>query len=157
MPMGVVRFHRASLGVDPGEADFVWGTVALSDNNRCFACGRENPIGLKLEFREEGDEYVAEFVPREEHQGYVGITHGGIVATLLDEAMAKMAWAKGLNAVTARLAVTYKQPARIGERLTVRGRIQTTRGRHCTCSAALTGQESGLIAEAEGTLLIIQE
>ena len=36
---------------------------------RCFACGPNNPIGLRLEFRSEGEEYGTEFRPDERHQG----------------------------------------------------------------------------------------
>jgi uncharacterized protein (TIGR00369 family) len=130
------------------------GPVSLLDNNRCFACGKENPIGLRLEFREEGDGYVAEFTPKEEHQGYAQITHGGIVATLLDEAMARFAWVRGLNAVTARIAINYRRPARVGERLTVRGRIDERNRKLCKCSAEVTGEDGVLIADAEATLVI---
>ncbi len=43
----------------------------------CFLCGRENPIGLKLAFFDDGeDRVVAEFTPREEHQGYPGRSMG---------------------------------------------------------------------------------
>jgi uncharacterized protein (TIGR00369 family) len=130
--------------------------VSLRDNNRCFACGKANPIGLKLDFRQEGDSYVADFTPQEAHQGYAGITHGGIVATLLDEAMAKLAWASGLNAVTARLSVNYKKPAPVGEKMTVRGRIRERNRRLCKCSAELVGEDGDVIADAESTLVITE-
>ena len=52
----------------------------------CFACGIENPIGLKLKFYTDGeDRCIAHFHPRPAHQGYPGQVHGGLVSTLLDE------------------------------------------------------------------------
>jgi uncharacterized protein (TIGR00369 family) len=131
-------------------------TLSASGNG-CFACGKTNPIGLKLEFREEGDDYVADWTPGIEHQGYDGIVHGGIVATVLDEAMAKFAWETGLQAVTARLTVSYRKPARVGERMTVRGRMKENNGRTIECEAELVGETTGLIASAEATLMFVKE
>ncbi len=131
--------------------------MSLSDDNACFACGKKNPIGLKLDFREESGEYVADFTPSEEHQGYEGIVHGGIVATILDEAMAKFAWESGMSAVTARLNVTYKKPARVGEKMTVRGRVKEKKSRAWECQAELVGEQSGLIADAEATLMMVKK
>ncbi len=56
---------------------------ALGDNY-CFACGLDNPYGLKLDFRIEGDCYVARKTLAREYQSYTGVAHGVIVSTLLD-------------------------------------------------------------------------
>ena len=53
----------------------------------CFACGRNNPIGLHLDFKFDGDKYIAKKTVPREYQGYKDIVHGGIVTTMLDEAM----------------------------------------------------------------------
>ena len=58
-----------------------------TDYQRCFVCGQRNPYGLQLVFRLENNSIVAEFQPREEHQGFPGVIHGGIVAAVLDEAL----------------------------------------------------------------------
>ena len=92
-------------------------------NTWCFACGKNNPIGLKLKFREEDDTYSTTFTAQKEHQGYDGIVHGGIVSVLLDEVMAGYIYAKGANAVTARLEVRYHEPTPILEELTVSAQV----------------------------------
>ena len=51
--------------------------------NQCFACGQDNPIGLKLKFSWDGKTARAEFTPTELHQGWQGVLHGGIIYTLL--------------------------------------------------------------------------
>ena len=53
----------------------------------CFACGPKNPIGLHLEFQLADGKFRAHKALASEYQGYSGIVHGGIVTTLLDEAM----------------------------------------------------------------------
>ena len=61
--------------------------AAIDVYPRCFGCGQENPIGLRLSFDHDGDALVARFVPGEDHQGWPGIVHGGIIATLLYEVL----------------------------------------------------------------------
>lgn len=125
------------------------------DDGWCFACGENNPISLKLQFSKIDGDYVARFTPKKEHQGYKSITHGGIVATLLDEAMAKLAWAEGYSAVTAELSVRLKLPALTGEELTIAGRILSEDRRTLSCSAEAKNSEGKVVAEARARLMKI--
>ena len=63
----------------------------LEDDHYCFVCGEENPSGLHLKFSANKGKIQTEFIPRKIHQGYKNIVHGGIISTLLDEAMVKAA------------------------------------------------------------------
>ncbi len=102
---------------------------SLSYSDGCFACEMNNDCGIKLEFKVDGEEAAADFVLGERFQGWNGIAHGGIVATVLDEAMA---WALGLSeikAVTAEMNIRYKKPAPIGKKLRVVGRLLENKGR----------------------------
>src|SRR2546430_11187676 len=60
-----------------------------SSYQRCFVCGHRNPYGLHLFFRLDQNTIVADFQPREEHQGFPGVIHGGIVAAVLGEALGR--------------------------------------------------------------------
>lgn len=91
--------------------------------NNCFACGVDNPIGLKLKFDYTEDEAVTYFTVTNSFQGYPGIVHGGIIATLLDEAMAKIIIKKDLVAVTAELNVKYRKTIPLNEELKISGCI----------------------------------
>jgi uncharacterized protein (TIGR00369 family) len=122
--------------------------MKLGVDDMCFACGRGNPIGLKLDFAFEGEEYVTHFEVKPEHQGWTGIVHGGLLATLLDETMARLLWEKELNAITGRLNVRYHEPVKVGERLTVRARITKDRSRLIETEAKATDAEGILVAEA---------
>jgi acyl-coenzyme A thioesterase PaaI-like protein len=56
------------------------------NSRMCFLCGINNPIGLKLKFCTDGeDRCIARFRPGQEHQGYPGQLHGGIISALLDD------------------------------------------------------------------------
>lgn len=123
--------------------------------HRCFICGPDNPIGLRLRFYEEGAGVAAEFSPGDPHIGYEGVIHGGIIAAVLDDAMANIwAW-RGQPAVIARLNVRFRQPVRPGERLRVfaepvgarQSATQRARGR-------VTREDGALVAEGEGVVLV---
>ena len=95
----------------------------LEDDQYCFVCGMENPDGLRLTWHVEGLTARAQFVAPRKYQGWKGILHGGIIATLLDEAMTRLAWIVSGGALTAEMNVRYVAPAPIGELLIIRGEI----------------------------------
>ena len=128
-----------------------------TDYQRCFVCGQRNPFGLHLVFRLEEESIVADFQPREEHQGFPGVIHGGIVAALLDEALGRTSLL-GNNqewTMTGRLEVRYRHYVPYGPLLRVRARLGTERRRMMQASGVLTlaDDESVVLAEAQGTFL----
>ena len=122
--------------------------MKLGVDDMCFACGKANPIGLKLDFAFEGDEYVTHFEVKREYQGWQGIVHGGLLATVLDETMARMLWEKDRNAITGRLSVRYLEPVKVGDSLTVRARITKDHSRLIETEARATNADGTLVAEA---------
>ncbi len=127
--------------------------MELQDDGMCFACGPENPIGLKLNFAFEDGKYVTHFTPKREHQGFTGITHGGILSTLLDEAMARLVYALGHQAVTTEMRVRLRKPATTGGELTVTGWITSESRRTMDCSAEARNSDGELVAEATGRMI----
>ena len=127
--------------------------LELRDDDGCFVCGRANPLGLKLDFSEEDGEYVTYFTPGKQHQGYVNITHGGIISTLLDEVMARYVHILGYHAVTGEITVRLRKPARTDVQLRVVGRIDTEDRRIIHTSAKATDPEGQLIAEATAKMV----
>jgi uncharacterized protein (TIGR00369 family) len=115
----------------------------LQDDRRCFACGPDNPHGLHMKF-EYGDGFAkCTIEPGEAFAGWSNIMHGGVVATLLDEAMAHATLSTGERAVTARLEVRFRKAVPTDEPLTVEGRVTGRRGR--------VFEVSGVIRGADGT------
>ena len=128
--------------------------MRLEDNRQCFACGPDNPRGLHLQFRFEGEDYLTEFEVRPEYQGWAGLAHGGLLATVLDEVMSRLLWEKQVNALLAKIAVRYRTPARVGEKLRVRGRITGQRGRLVFAQAEALHADGSVAASAEATLVL---
>lgn len=126
---------------------------SLVDDGWCFVCGKENPGGLGLDWSLDAEGRArARFRPDRCHQGWRGVLHGGIIAALLDEAMAQCAKRTGREAVTASLAIRYRAPAPIGVALVAEAWIVGERGRVLQCEAVVRdeGNET-CFATAEGT------
>ena len=132
--------------------------MKVKDDRWCFACGIENPHGLHLAgFREEGGWYICDFVPARHHQGWAGITHGGILSTLLDEMMTRVIWARGIDAVTAELTVRFRRPVETGIALQLRAQIVSERGRLTVTRAEALLPDATVAAEAEGKFIVVKE
>src|SRR5512136_2533157 len=99
--------------------------MKFKTDGNCFVCGLKNPNGLKLSFEIDKEKQTLKttFVASPTFQGWDGIVHGGIISTLLDEAMAKLVYELGFQSVTASLEIRFKKPAPILEPLQVNGTI----------------------------------
>jgi acyl-coenzyme A thioesterase PaaI-like protein len=130
-----------------------------SDYQRCFVCGQRNPYGLHLVFRQEGDTIVADFQPREEHQGFPGIIHGGIVASLLDEVLGRTSLLSNQPewTMTGRLEVRYRRYVPYGPLLRVRAKLDGERRRLMLASGVLTlaDDENAVLAEAKASFMTL--
>jgi uncharacterized protein (TIGR00369 family) len=115
----------------------------------CFGCGRNNPIGLKLKFKPDGDSIRTEFTPDRTHQGWPGLLHGGILGTLLDEAMSNVAYATGNTCLTASINIRIRQPIKVEVPLVITARI-TRRGKKLIETEGRVCLEDGTVV-AEST------
>lgn len=78
---------------------------------RCFGCSTNNPMGLKMEFYEDGDDVISIWKPHPDYQGWVDTLHGGIQAVLLDEICAWVIMRKlQLTGVTSKMETRYRHP-----------------------------------------------
>src|ERR1051326_4854763 len=113
----------------PSEQDDM-STKLLPYTKSCFVCGAQNPLGLRLRFRVNGNTIEADWTPRHEHVGFRGVIHGGISATVLDEIMV---WAASVPKkrfyFAVELTVRYSKPVTVGRPLLLVGRIANDRGR----------------------------
>ncbi len=97
--------------------------LILEDDHYCFGCGMDNPQGLRILWQVDGKSVTAEYVTEKKFQGWKDIVHGGILATLLDEAMTRLAWVACGGALSAEITVRYVAPAKIGEKLYIAARV----------------------------------
>ena len=125
----------------------------------CFACGIENPMGLHVRFAPDGDGgVVATYEPRREDQGFPGVMHGGVAASLLDEAMAwAMFAAHRVLGVTAKMELRYRRAVDLDAPLTLRARVTRQRGRRIEVEATLTDAGGDLLVEGSSLYLRMGE
>ncbi len=138
----MVRLPKVSIDTD------------LSDG-LCFGCGRNNPAGLKLDFKWDGRTARAEFVPGKHHQGWKGIVHGGIITCVLDEAMTYAVHFQGTICLTARMSVSFKRPALVNERLIITSSTTKNTKRLIETRASVSGQDGTLVAQATATQFVV--
>lgn len=120
----------------------------------CLVCGIENQFGLKTRFYQTAErEVIALFTPREEHQSYPGIAHGGVSAALLDETIGRAIMAhydQQAFGVTLDLQVKYRKPVPLGLELKAIGRITRDNGRIFFGTGELYLPDGRIAVTAEG-------
>jgi len=121
----------------------------------CFVCGENNPNGLRLSFEIDAQKKTLKttFVASRTFQGWDGIVHGGIISTLLDEAMAKLVYELGYHAVTASLEIKFKKPAPILKPLLVYGKITEVNRRLIRAKAHVATEDGTILATANSAFL----
>ncbi len=133
------------------------GSVQARRYDGCFACGAANPQGLHLSFRVADDGAArAEWRAGRAWEGFEGILHGGIVTTLLDEAMAHAIVARGLHALTCELRVRMRKHVATGDIVKIRGWIAEQQKRRILAEASVSGPAGDERAHAWATFLIVQ-
>ena len=112
-----------------------------SERYNCFACSPDNAAGLKMRFSLAGERVISKWQPQPEFEGYPGVVHGGIQATLADETAAWLIHAVlGTAGVTREMNVTYHQPAKSEDSpFRVEARATEASSKRATIEVAITG------------------
>jgi uncharacterized protein (TIGR00369 family) len=132
-------------------------TDEFRDDRMCFVCGEKNPVGLRLRLRTDPErgESIAEVTFPCHFQGWAGIVHGGLLASVLDEAMIYAVGAKGFKCVTGEITVRYVKPASTGVVYALKGRFTEDKGRIVLAESELLGGAGNQVARASGKLFKI--
>ncbi len=124
------------------------------DDGHCFGCGPLSDIGLKMRFDERPDGTVeCRFSLGEAYQGWRGVAHGGIVALVLDEAMAYAAATRGLLGVTAELKMRFRKPVPLGVPLLALGSVSWQRSNVLGVAASVSNEAGVLLASGDGSFV----
>jgi uncharacterized protein (TIGR00369 family) len=126
-------------------------------SNPCFGCGGANPRGMRLAFDldPERRRIVGRFRLGAEYQGGPGFIHGGIIATVLDEAMGKVSRFSDVRAVTAELTVEYLKPVRVDQEIRVEAFESQREGRHLFHQGEIRDTEGELLARGRGRFVVV--
>ncbi len=125
-----------------------------ADDGHCFACGRHSKIGLRMHFAQLSDGSVESRVSlAQPYQGWRGVAHGGIVAVLLDEAMAHAAGARGYKGMTGELRMRFRKAVPIGVPIVVRGAVRWQRRNVLGVEASVALEDGSQLATGEGSFV----
>lgn len=129
----------------------------LADDSYCFVCGPKNTRGFQLKFRAGPDtrSLFSEVTFPAEFQGWKGIVHGGLVATVLDEIMVKCADYNGYTCMTAELQVRYRKPVKVSEKYRLTAVVEPGDRRLVQATARLADSRDLTVAEARGRLFVM--
>jgi acyl-coenzyme A thioesterase PaaI-like protein len=142
------------LQAPPGAAPLPGSRLSARLNPNCVVCGAHNPKGLHLAFQEGPDGVDAVWVPTMEWESFQGTVHGGIITTVLDEAMSKAVIARNWEALTVDLRVRFRGRVLPGERLRLRGWVVEKRRRRILTEATLVTARGVGRAHAWATFLV---
>ncbi len=126
----------------------------------CVVCGRENPLGLRLSLHvdEPGGIVRTEFRPTAQHIGFEGIIHGGLLATVLDEAMVWAAtWAGKRFCVAGELNTRFRAGAAPGKLLTVTAQVESIRSRLIETTGKILDEDGRVVATGDGKYIPLDE
>ena len=125
--------------------------------NFCFACGKNNREGMRLKFTydEERDCFVCRFRLGKRYTGPPGHSHGGIIATILDEAMGKVNKLRHVVALTSQITVNYLKPVPLNKPLRVESREVRVRGRQHVNMAEILNKKGEVLASSRGLFIAI--
>jgi acyl-coenzyme A thioesterase PaaI-like protein len=124
-------------------------------NASCIVCGSANAKGLQLNFYERPQGTIcADWTPTSDWQSFQGTIHGGIISTVLDEAMSKVIIAQQWEALTVDLRVRFRSRISPGDQLRVRAWLLAKQRRKILVEATLTTIPGKECAHAWGTFLI---
>ena len=123
----------------------------------CFGCSPDNPIGLHLEFYEDGDYIVSTWHPGHNYQGWVDTMHGGILSTLIDEVCGWVVTRKlQTSGYTVQLNVKFRKAAPTTEpELTIRAKVSKQVRNLAYISAEITNSKGELCNEGEAIYFLM--
>ncbi|HZT95643.1 MAG TPA: PaaI family thioesterase [Chloroflexota bacterium] len=122
---------------------------------QCFACGSKNPHGLHVRFSKTENGAEATFTPTIHQEGWPGVIHGGILVTLLDEAMAYALYFKGIAAVTARLDTRFRRAVAVGDELRVSAQIISAKRELLDVEGQIVLADGAAVAGGTGRFMLV--
>ena len=124
--------------------------------HNCFGCGQDNETGLRLKFLVDEDQRILcrARIPRR-FQGPPGYVHGGVIATLLDEAMSKANRQFGILAMTRQMEVEYLKPVPLNTPIRITAQHRSAAGRKHHCEAEIASEDGVILARGRALFIAI--
>ena len=134
------------------EASNVKNGSKRARRNFCYICGADNPQGMRLKFSVDSEEAIVRgaFSLAHRYQGPPSSAHGGVIASLVDEAMGKLNRVDGIVALTAEITVEYLRLVPLGRKILVEARPSEHRGRNYWRECTIHDAKGKLLVRGRG-------
>lgn len=131
--------------------------MEVLNNQYCFVCGKDNPVGIKTNIDVDKESLKAQSVLAvpEEYQGWKGMVHGGIISALLDEVSAYAGMIVADTVVTGELKTRFHKPVPVGQEICVSARVVKHSRRTVLVEAQLTMQDE-VLASSEAKMVMVR-
>jgi acyl-coenzyme A thioesterase PaaI-like protein len=131
-------------------------TMGAQSQDACTVCGPNHPRGLRITYEQDSSgSSTASWIPTSGWEGFRGIVHGGIISTVLDEAMAKAVAATECEALTGELRVRFRHQVQAGEKCQIKGWVVKRTKRLLETEATLTAADGSECAHAWAVFLVL--
>lgn len=133
--------------------------MVIVDNGSCFACGRDNPVGLGLRFALDPGGRCARGVTRlaGHFSGWKNAAHGGIVSALLDETLVYACASTGVYVATATLSVKFRRPVPLETEIHLYGEVLKNGTKFLRAASRISDPDGRLLAEGRGMLAVMRK
>jgi uncharacterized protein (TIGR00369 family) len=157
MPAKKKKPHTKKSKAKPRSASGHNTSYVKLQKNYCFVCGMNNPDGMRLKFTldEDRNTFLCRFRLSKRYTGPPGHTHGGIIASILDDAMGKVNKLQNVIALTKEMTVEYLKPVPLHQPLRVVGRGVSVEGRRHTNQAEILNEKNEVLARSRGLFIAI--
>ena len=113
-----------------------------------------HPNGMKLAEQDDARQRRGKFQIGEIYRR-ISYLHGGIIATLLDEAMGKVCRFREARAVTAELTVEYLKPISVEKEIVVEGHETEQKGRNLFMAGEIRNEAGEILARGRARFVVI--
>ena len=126
----------------------------LPHSTGCFVCGENNPCGLKLKSYVMDNRVCSDLNFADHFNSYINVTHGGILSTIMDEAMGWAGFIFSDSEVflfTRELTVRYKKNVPTGTPLLLSTEfVSNERGGMISTKGQITDMDNNVLTVAKG-------
>lgn len=119
-----------------------------------FISGKKNEESLNIEYSLNNGIVTGKFCPQKAHRSYPDIVHGGLMAAILDDAMAFSINNTGVVALTAKMEIRYKKPITINKVILIEARVENKKRNLYFTTGSIKNLDNDVLIEANAVFMI---
>ncbi len=119
-----------------------------------YFSGEENDQSLNVDYKIQEGQVIGNFQPENHHTSYKEVIHGGLLAALLDDAMAYCINSSGITAFTGKLEIRFRKPPKVGDILIIKAWIANQKKKLYYTQGTIENNNGEKIVEAKAVFMV---